>query len=182
MERNDQKRRPRIVSGILRLGLLWSLTGLMACASAGATYTGRLANPASIVTLRPGDLHELKWQTEDLRIDATYALDGTQLNLAGRVQLQDRLAHYPTVAFLRISVHAIDGNGVILASYPLWSAPSNTELFFVNWAFDRKFSVPADTRSLTFSYSGRMQEGGGGWGPIRGQDDGGISWDFWRTP
>jgi hypothetical protein len=114
-------------------------------------------------------------------IDAMYALENTQLDIAGLIQLQSRLAHYPMVEYLQISVHALDGDGIILATYPLWSAGSRSELFFVNWAFQRKYAVPETTRAVTFSYRGRMRDGGG-WGPISGRDDGGISWDFWYTP
>lgn len=135
-----------------------------------------------MVPLLSGDAHELQWQTGDLMINATYALGSNQLDLAGLVQLQSKLTHYPLVEYLRISVHALDGDGIILNSYPLWTAGYNAEHFFINWAFQRSYPVPESTRAVTFSYRGRMRDGGG-WGPIRNRDDGGgISWDFWHTP
>jgi len=165
----------------MRTALLASLVLVLACAGGGMSYTGRLAKPESRVTLRSGDAHQLKWQTEDIVVDATYALESGRLDLAGLVQLQSRLAHYPVVDFLRVSVHALDADGLILASYPLWSAGAGNEPFFVNWSFQRSYAVPETTRELTFSYRGRMSDGGG-WGPVRGRDAGGISWDFWHTP
>lgn len=167
--------------GRVWIAFLASLALVLACAGGGASYTGRLAKPESRVPLMGGDAHQLKWQTNDIVVDATYALGSGRLDLAGLVQLQSRLAHYPVVEYLRVSVHALDGDGLILASYPLWTAGANNEPFFVNWAFQRSYAVPETTRSLTFSYRGRMRDGGG-WGPVRGRDGGGISWDFWHTP
>jgi len=165
------------------LYFLFCLTWFTAGAGCGTTsYTGRLAKPEGMVTLSSGDARELQWQTDDLMINAMYTLESNQLDIAGLVQLQSKLTHYPIVEYLRISVHALDGDGIILSSHPLWTAGYNAEPFFINWAFQRSYPVPENTRALTFSYRGRMRDGGG-WGPIGNRDDGGgISWDFWRTP
>lgn len=163
-------------------GVVMLLFVLAACAGGGmASYTGRLAKPESAVKVSEGGPHELKWQTNDLTIDTLYVLENGALDLAGTVSLQNRLRHYPIVAYLRISVHALDADGIILGTYPLWAAGQNTEHFFINWAFQRRFPVPANTRAVTFSYRGRMQDGGG-WGPVRNQGGNGVSWDFWHTP
>jgi hypothetical protein len=157
--------------------------GIAACAGSGMTsYTGRLAKPESMVRLSAGDARELKWETNDLIIDALYALGPNSLDLAGRVVLQSRLQHYPIVGRLRIEVHALDGDGVILGTYPLWSAGHNTSHYFVNWAFQRNFAVPDNTRALTFSYRGQMRDGGGWGGRMRDREGDGVSWDFWHTP
>lgn len=181
MPKTDRKRARPPGPGMIRFGLLVVLAAILACAGGGPTYTGRLAKPESRISLKSGDAHQLKWQTNDIIIDATYALGEGRLDLAGLVQLQSRLRHYPVVAYLQVSVHALDADGLILASYPLWSAGANNEPFFVNWAFQQSYAVPGTTRSLTFSYQGRVRDGGG-WGPVGGWDDGGISWDFWHTP
>lgn len=154
---------------------------MAACAGGSMSYSGRAAKPENIVPLLRGDLRELRWQTNDLIIGATYALDGEQLDLAGRIELQPRLGNFPIVDYLRVNVHAIDDSGVILTSYPLWSARVGSELFFINWSFQRQYAVPDDTRALTFSYRGRMRDGGGR-GLNRDRGDGGTNWNFWHTP
>ena len=159
------------------------LVGITACAGSGATsYTGRLAKPESMVMLSPGDARELKWQTNDLIIDAVYALGPNTLDLSGLVQLQSRLQHYPIVSRLRIQVHALDGDGVIVGSYPLWSAGHNASHHFINWAFQRNLVVPENTRALTFSYRGQMRDGGSRMGRLGDREGDGVSWDFWHTP
>jgi hypothetical protein len=177
---NQNYRRP---DRLTLLYFLFCLAILTACAGGGmASYTGRLAKPENMVALSSGDTHELQWQTGDLMINAMYALELNQLELAGIVQLQSKLTHYPIVEYLRISAHALDGEGIILSTYPLWTAGHNAETFFINWAFQRSYALPEGTRAVTFSYRGRMRDGGG-WGPIGNRDDGGgISWDFWHTP
>jgi hypothetical protein len=166
---------------ILWFGLLFSLTGLVACASGNLSYNGRFARPESIVSLIRGDAHELQWQTNDIAVEGTYILDGDQLHLAGQIKLQSRLANFPVVDFLRVNAYAVDGDGLILASYPLWQASPGSEPFFIKWSFQRQYTVPEATRAVAFSYQGRMSDGGG-LGPMRGMDDGGTSWDFWHTP
>jgi len=154
----------------------------IACAGGGtASYTGRLAKPESIVPIAAGEAREIKWQTNDLIIDGMYALGSNSLDLAGLVHLQNRLKNFPLVEYLRISVHALDGDGIILATYPLWSAGFNSEHFFINWAFQRNWAVPENTRALTFSYRGRVSDGGG-FGRLRGREGDRVSWDFWHTP
>jgi hypothetical protein len=177
MPYHPSRRRRRAAVGYLPVIALL----IAACAGGGAmTYTGRLANPESTIPLLGDDVRELRWQTGDLVINATYAWASAQLDLAGQVQLQPRLAHYPVVDDLRVSVHALDGQGLILASFPLWSATPRSELFFVDWSFERHFSLPEGTRSVTFSYRGRMRDGGRGVLGDRGDDS--VTWDFWRNP
>lgn len=160
-----------------------ALMVLAACAGGGSlSYTGQTAKPESRIPLFSGDVRELKWQTNDLIIAATYVLEDGQLDLAGQVELQQRLAHFPVVDYLRINLHALDTGGVILASYPLWSTAAGNEPFFIDWSFERHLMVPAGTRALTFSYRGRMRDGGGRGAWRDRDDDGGTRWDFWHTP
>jgi len=183
MQEPHQSRPYSLPHHIVRLTLLFSLMGLMACASGNMSYNGRYAKAESIVPLTRGDAHQLQWQTNDIIIDGTYILEGDQLHLAGQVKLQSRLANFPTVGFLRVNAYAVDGDGLILASYRLWTAAPGSELFFVKWTFQQQYTVPEATRAVAFSYSGRMLDGGGGgWGTLSGRDDGGTSWDFWHTP
>lgn len=181
MKRHPRQWNHRIARCIPRIGLLFSLVGFLACAGGNLSYNGRMAKPESIVPLTRGDAHQLQWQTNDIVIDGTYILEGDQLNLAGQVKLQSRLANFPVVDFLRINVYAVDGDGLILASYRLWTANPGSELFFVRWAFQQQYTVPEATQAVAFSYQGRMQDGGA-LGPLRGLDGGGTSWDFWYTP
>ena len=180
MQKPNRKRARHVSGCILRLGLLFSLAGLAACASGTLSYNGRYAKSESIVPLVEGGDHPLQWQTNDIILEGTYILEGGQLNLAGQVKLQSNLDKYPVVDYLRASDYAVDGDGLILASYPLWQADPGSTLFFVRWSFQRQYSVPEATRALAFSYQGRMSDGGPG--PLRGMDDGGTSWDFWHTP
>ena len=186
----NEKRKPTMQANVStrkqRRVFHWPLLAVLvatACAGGGTfSYTGQTANPESVIPLFAGDVRELKWRTNDLVIGATYVLENGRLDLAGRVQLQQRLTHFPVVDYLRIGVHALDDSGLILASYPLWSAGTGKEHFFVDWSFERHLGVPDDTQALTFSYRGRMRDGGRR-GPWRDWDDGGgTTWDFWHTP
>ena len=180
-----ENKHPAITRGVIRripqYGLLFSIIGLLSCASSNLSYNGRQAKPESLVPLIRGDAHELRWQTNDIIINGTYILEGNELNLAGQVELQSRLANFPVVDFLRVNAYAVDGDGLILASYRLWTANPGSELFFVRWTFQQQYAVPEATQTVAFSYQGRMRDGGarGFWG---GLDNGGTSWDFWYTP
>lgn len=161
--------------------LAW-MTAFTSCAT--PSYVGRVAKPENNVAILSGDVHELQWQTGDLTIYATYALTQNQLELAGHVELQNKLRKesFPIVNYLRIATHALDGAGIILDSFPLWRAQHETGHDFIKWTFQRSYTIPEGTRALAFSYRGRVGEGGGQ-GPRRRNRDGGrSSWDFWYTP
>jgi len=158
--------------------LAW-ITTFSGCAT--PSYVGRVAKPESGVALLSGDVHELQWQTGDLTIYATYALASNQLELVGHVELQNKLKKesFPIVNYLRIVSHALDGAGIILSSYTLYIAQRDTGHDFVKWTFERSYPIPDGTRALTFSYRGRVGEGGRN---RRSRGDGRSSWDFWYTP
>jgi hypothetical protein len=103
--------------------------------------------------------------------------------MQGRIQLQKRLDGLLSVEFLRVNIHFLDDAGVILDSKRLWTALGEGGLggkdFFIDWQFDQKFVLPPSTRSMTFSYQGRVAD------QSRTDDSklgGGVGIDFWRTP
>jgi hypothetical protein len=163
----------------------WILTVLVlttACATDISTRNaGRPTKPDSRIALQPGGPHQERWQTNDIAIPFEYRRENDQFAMAGKVELQKRIANFPNIDFLRINIHFLDAEGIILSSHRLWSAGRSNELFFVNFDFSRQYPLPVGAANLTFSYTGEVADGGGGFSTrSRGGDR--TSWRFWWTP
>ena len=157
---------------------------LSACAGTNTfNYNGRTAKPDGRIAIEAGGPYEETWENNDLSISYAYNREADGFDVNGRVKLQKRLASFPSVEFLRLNVHFLNSEGTILASHRLWTALGEGGLggkdYFIHWQFDRRFTIPEATRTMTFSYNGRMRD-------RSGSDDskfgGGDSFDFWRTP
>ncbi|MBL0715728.1 MAG: hypothetical protein JJV98_18740 [Desulfosarcina sp.] len=164
--------------------IVWMVAAVMmlsGCASGiRNSYVGQAAKPDGRIALRPGDIHQEKWQTNDIAVNFEYQREAGRIDLAGNIELQKRLSNFTQVDYVRVYVHFLDTEGIILASQHLWSSSFNTEPFFVRFTFTRQYPLPPDTHGLTFSYTGQMSDGGDrGWAPGGGDR---IDWRFWRTP
>lgn len=177
------KRRAHIGIGLL-------LCGLWACVADRGIYrsVGRPTKPHSRITLQiPGD-HQERWQTNDIAINFNYqreadlfALTGMTIQMFGDVELQKRLYNFPVISYLRIWVHFLDDEGLILSTHRLWTASRQTDTHLIRFGFRRQFPLPPNSTMLTFSYTGEMTDGGGRRGP-GGQTGDRVDWSFWWTP
>ncbi len=170
------------------IGLL--LCGLWACAADRGVYrnVGRSTKPYSRITLSTANHHQERWQTNDIAIDFDYqreadlfAVTGMMIQMSGTVELQKRLYNFPVISYLRIWVHFLDDEGLILSTHRLWTASRLTDTRLIRFDFRRQLPLPPNTTMLTFSYSGEMTDGGGRRGP-GGRTGDRVEWSFWWTP
>lgn len=152
------------------------------------SFNGRVAKPDGRAALETGGPYDLYWETNDIIISGTYERKGESLDLIGRVKLQSRLDSLPNVAHMWVRVHFLDAEGVIVSTHRLWTALGDGGMggkdFLINWDFNRRFTTPASTRAMTFSYDGTMRDSSstdGGGGGV-GRTGGSVGIDFWRTP
>ena len=173
---------------LLSLILILSLS-MSACTERWRkSFNGRVAKLDGRVALEAGGPYDLYWETNDIIISGTYQREGDGLDLIGRVQLQSRLSSLPNISHMWVRVHFLDAEGVIVETRRLWTALGDGGLggmdYFVKWDFDHRFTTPAPTRSLNFSYDGTVRDssgtddGGGG----MSRTGGSVGIDFWRTP
>ncbi|MGD8242119.1 MAG: hypothetical protein PVF59_04800 [Desulfobacterales bacterium] len=171
---------------LLPLILILSLT---ACTERFRTsFDGRIAKTDGRVALEAGGPYDLYWETNDIIISGTYQREGESLDLNGRVKLQSRLDSLPNVSRMWVRVHFLDAEGVIVSTHRLWTALGDGGMggkdFFINWDFNRSFTMPSATYAMNFSYDGTVRDssssddGGGG----MGRPGGSVGIDFWRTP
>ncbi len=124
---------------LLLIPFLWS------CAGAGVNrYTGRLTKTETRVAVQPGGPHEGYWQTRDLALDFEYQWETSSFAIEGKVELSKMIAHFTTIDQLRIRIHFIDSEGVILSTYNVWNAGYRESLHyhFVNFNFDKQYPPP----------------------------------------
>jgi hypothetical protein len=168
----------------MRRHSIWILPiayALLACAGGGAARNaGDLTRPESRVMLKPGGTHQDRWETLDIAINFEYQQEMNRFDMAGNIELQKRISSFPTLDYLRIRVHFLDTEGVILSTHQLWSAGRGANVFYglVNFNFTRQYPLPAGTQMIAFSYRGRASDGG--YSRTTGGDR--TDWDFWWTP
>lgn len=173
----------RVGIGIV-LGVMW------ACAADRGIHrdAGRPTKPYSRISLQTTGDHQERWKTNDIAIDFAYqrqtelfAMTGMAIQISGQVELQKRLYNFPVINYLRIWVHFLDDEGLILSTHRLWTASRRTDTRLIRFDFQRQFPLPPNTAMLTFSYAGKMTDGGGRPGGL-GSGGERVDWDFWWTP
>ena len=172
------------------VGIGLVLWGLWACATDQGIHrdAGRPTKPYSRISLQTTGDRQGRWQTNDIAIDFVYqratdlfVMTGTSIQMAGKIELQKRLYNFPVINHLRIWVHFLDDEGLIISTHRLWTASRRTDTRLIRFDFKRQFPLPPNTAMLTFSYEGKMTDGGGRPGGL-GSGGERVDWDFWWTP
>ncbi len=167
----------RIASLLIFVLIFW------ACAGAGVNrFTGRQTKPESRVSVQPGGTRTASWQTRDLALNFQYQWEADAFAIEGRVELSKMIAHFTTIDQLRIRIHFLDNEGVIIATYNVWNAGRRESLHyhFVNFNFDKQYTLPPGTDMIGFSYTGEASDTGGDSYARRGGGRG--EWSFWWQP
>jgi hypothetical protein len=157
---------------------------LGACANAGSQrFAGRKTKPASRVAVVPGGPHQAHWQTRDLTLTFDYQWEAGRFDIAGSVELSQKLQHFTILDNLRIRLHFLDAEGVILSTYNVWNSGNqeNMHYHFVYWKYDKRYTPPDGTTMIGFSYTGEVSDAGGD-GLARRSGGGRGEWSFWWQP
>ena len=156
---------------------------LCACANAGSQrFVGRETKPATRVAIEPGGPHQTQWLAKDLTLDFDYQWEADRFDIAGSVELSKKLQHFTVLDTLRIRLHFLDAEGVILATYGVWNAGRRNSMhyYFINFNFDKQYSPPAGTDMIGFSYNGEASDSGGD--GLARKSGGRGDWTFWWQP
>jgi hypothetical protein len=163
--------------------LLLLACGLWACAGAGAKrFAGQQTKPESRVAVQPGGPHQAHWQTGDLTLNFAYQWETDRFDITGTVDLSQKLQHFTTLDHLRIRVHFLDTEGVILSTHNVWNAGHRNSMHyhFINFNFNKQYPPPAGMELIGFSYSGEASDAGGD--GLARRSGGRGDWSFWWTP
>jgi hypothetical protein len=165
-------RRTSVVSGLL-LVLLW--VAVMGCAGLKVPYEGTTARPENRFLLASIEGKSALWQAKDIALHYVASREGTTLHISGTVERLNTIKNFPTINSLRVSVHFITDDGIIVDSKQLWSAGASADDTFVRWTFSKQYPLPPGASAIGFSYRGFVSQGGGDSG---GQD----GWTVWQRP
>jgi len=75
----------------------------------------------------------------------------------------------------RLWVNFVDGAGRIMDRKIIYASPYRKWIPMLGLSFNAALPVPRESVALAFSYSGKVIDG-------INNDDGGISWEFWKIP
>ncbi len=142
---------------------------LNACAGKNwFSYTGWEAKSNNRAALRDGGPYSSLWQTLDIGLHYRYEKEGERLDIEGQVVPQKRIKHFSDFT-IWVSIHFLDGDGIILDTHRLWSQRGSTVYWGFRWHFKQSWNLPPGTQALAFSYHGRAGD----------QEQ---LWDFWYLP
>ena len=109
----------------LMLVLLWG--AVIGCAGLKAPYEGTLARPENRFLLATIEGKSSLWQAKDIAIRYVASSTGDTLQISGTVERLKTIKNFPTINLLRVAVHFITDDGIILDSKQLWSAGANAD-------------------------------------------------------
>jgi hypothetical protein len=165
----------RWTGGFWRLLLVLLWVAVMGCAGLKAPYEGATARPENRFMLAAMDGKSSLWQAKDIAIHYVASIADDTVHISGTVERLNTIKNFPTINYLRVAVHFIADDGIILDSKQLWSAGANANDRFVRWTFSKQYPLPPGASAIGFSYRGAVSEGGGESG---GQD----GWQVWQRP
>lgn len=156
---------------------LMLLCVVIGCAGLQTSYEGTPARPDNRYPLASADGGPAAWQAKDMELDYESFVNNGVLEIKGTVERLNTIKNFSVVNYFRVSMHFLDGEGVILGSHLLWSAGSRVDAKLVRWTFDRQFPLPAGAAAIGFSFRGGFSDGGSG-------DSGSAQtgWEVWARP
>jgi hypothetical protein len=114
------------------------------------------------------------WTGRDLTLSYQYHLTGQTLRISGTIILAKHLTHYTVMDHLRLHLYFVDAGGRTMSQVPVYTAPFRRWIPLLNLNFNRMITLPPGAEALAFTYDGKVSDG-------VGNDDGGISWNFWNA-
>ncbi len=156
---------------------IFIILGTALLAGCAGTITGSRQHPvrqANQIKLETNREVTDFWTGRDLTLSYRYHLTGQTLRISGTITLAKYLTHYTVMDHLRLHLCFVDAGGKTISRTSVYAAPFRWGLSMVNLNFSRLITVPPGAEALAFTYDGKVSDG-------VGNDDGGISWDFWNA-
>ena len=149
----------------------------ISCQSLHLNYVGLQIPAENRIFLKDSATHQDLWQTEDLTIAYTYNRNDNRFKISGTIDFSDALTYnYTYMDYFDLWIHFVDAENIIIATRSI--SPIVTFYMIEKTSFERNLDVPPSATAFVFSYSGHASEGAA----TSAARDGGISWDFWKTP
>jgi len=150
---------------------------IIACSAGFFTYNGLVIDEGNLIPLENGGPHDGILKTNDLALMYRYTRTENNLMLSGEIHFNDRLQYnYRQLDKFYLWIHLIDSENKIAGYENLYT--HGYYLRIDNISLTKTVQLPPDIKAFSFSYSGRVTEGG----CCDEKFGGGISLDFWRTP
>lgn len=148
---------------------------LVGCAGVFQGYEGTPARPDNRLALAAMSDKAAVWQAKDLAIHYTAKVASGELRISGSVERMNTIKHFTGINYLRINIHFLTNEGIIIASKLLWSSGTGVDATIIPWTFDQQFPLPPGAEAIGFSYRGAFSEG-------TGESSGQIGWEVWQGP
>lgn len=147
------------------------------CKSISWNYVGHEVPEVSQIPLKTGGPHKGIWESEDITIQYQYETGTQRFEISGLIDFSDNLKKFSTMDYFYLWIHFVAADSRIIGDKEI-----SPQVYFYEIAetpFKKTIVLPPDAKSFVFSYSGFAGDGKNTSG---GKDDGGVNWNFWKTP
>ena len=136
-----------------------SLTG---CNGRFFTYKdATISQPDYVIQLQQGDQQGV-WKTNELALNYKYHMTTETLKLYGAVELVGGFhIGFNSTDRLVVQLLFLDNTGTVIDDVVLYSADYKHQIHMFPMNFDRTFTVPKNTSAISFTYDGKLLDGGG---------------------
>lgn len=157
--------------------LMLLCAAVISCAGLPTSYEGTPARPGNQQPLATTDGGPAVWQAKDMALHYESFVNNGVLEIKGTVERLNTIKHYSVISYFRVSMHFLNGEGIILGSHLLWSAGNRVEEKLVRWTFEKKFPLPVGATAVGFSYRGGFSDGG-----FSDSGSSASGWEVWARP
>jgi hypothetical protein len=156
------------------LGCILVMLVVLGCQTLSFDPKGHTVPESNWIALPQAGEYSGSWKNEDLTLDYKFVRNQSQLRISGSIRFADRITNsFPIIQYFHLDAIPVDARGKVLDMVGLTSAAQLNTLFDNSLGFNSILTLPSNTESIVFSYTGRAYEGDSG--------DGGII-DFWDYP
>lgn len=167
---------------VFKLFILFVLmTFLFACGGKLLSYRGSWIEEQDRISLQAGGPHKGIWQTRDLSIEYEYQQEAQSLLISGVVYLADYLKIMGTLDHLALEIQLLEVDGIVQDTKGIWTFGTRRSIdSFGKMSFNSRLDLYEDTVAMAFSYSGKINQGGGG--ALKSSSGEKAEWGFWKVP
>ena len=158
-----------------------SIMLLLACSARPLSYRGSWIEEQDRISLQAGGPHKGIWQTRDLSIEYEYQQEAQSLLISGVVYLADYLKIMGTLDHLALEIQLLEVDGIVQDTKGIWTFGTRRSIdSFGKMSFNSRLDLYEDTVAMAFSYSGKINQGGGG--ALKSSSGEKAEWGFWKVP
>ncbi|MFH0997193.1 MAG: hypothetical protein V1844_17115 [Pseudomonadota bacterium] len=149
---------------LLKLSILIMIAAVSLTGCNGRFFTYKdatISQPDHVIQLQQGDQQDV-WKTNKLALNYKYHMTPETLKIYGAVELVGGFnIGFTSTDRLVVQLLFLDNQGTVIDDVILYSADYKHQIHMFPMNFEKTFPVPDKTAAISFTYDGKLLDGGG---------------------